>query len=209
LSGNESMQERNFDHDAAHWDVEPRRVKLARDIAESIKSVVTLEPGMDILDFGCGTGLVGMLLRPQARSLTCVDNSQGMLDVLKSKVAQAGINGVTTRLVDVSKGGELTGSYDRIVSAMALHHIEDISGVARQFYKALRKGGFICIADLEQEQGRFHEDHAGVFHHGFDRKHLSGIFAEADFANIRFRRAAEVEKPSGKFPVFLMIGRKK
>jgi len=200
------MQQRDFDKEAAHWDAEPRRVKLARDITESIKSEVTLDPGMDILDFGCGTGLVGMLLLPQARSLTCVDNSQGMLDVLKSKAAQAGINGVTTRLVNVSKGGELTGSYDCIVSAMALHHIEDIAGVARQFYKALRKDGVVCIADLELEQGKFHEDHTGVFHHGFDREQLSGIFAEAGFANIRFRRAAEVEKPSGKFPVFLMIG---
>jgi len=203
------MQERNFDKEAANWDTAPRRVKLARDIVESIKAEVKLGSGMDILDFGCGTGLVGMLLRPQARSLTCVDNSQGMLDVLKSKVAQSWITGVTTQLLDVSKGGVLTGSYDCIVSAMALHHIEDIAGVAGRFYKALRKGGCVCIADLEQEQGKFHEDHTGVFHQGFDREQLSGIFAKAGFADIRFRRAAEVEKPSGKFQVFLMIGSKK
>jgi cyclopropane fatty-acyl-phospholipid synthase-like methyltransferase len=203
------MQERNFDKEAGNWDAEPRRVKLARDIVEAIKAEIKLDPGMDIMDFGCGTGLVGMLLRPQVRSLTCVDNSQGMLDVLKSKVAQTGIHGVTTRLVDVSKGGELTGSYDCIVSAMALHHIEDVAELARQFYKVLRTSGFVCIADLETEQGKFHEDHSGVFHHGFERAQLSGIFAEAGFADIRFRRAAEVEKPSGKFPVFLMVGSKK
>jgi 2-polyprenyl-3-methyl-5-hydroxy-6-metoxy-1,4-benzoquinol methylase len=203
------MPERNFDKEAANWDAEPRRVKLARDIVESIKSEVKLDPGMDILDFGCGTGLVGMLLRPQVRSLVCVDNSRGMLDVLKVKVAQAGINGVTTRLVDVSRGGSLAGSYDCIVSAMALHHIEDVAGVARQFYQALRKGGCVCIADLEPEQGKFHEDHTGVFHQGFDRDKFRGIFAEAGFADICFRRAAEVEKPSGKFPVFLMVGSKK
>ena len=203
------MQERNFDKEAALWDAEPRRVKLAQDIVESIKNEVKLDLGMDLLDFGCGTGLVGMFLRPQVRSLTCVDNSQGMLDVLKAKVGRAGIKGVTTLIVDVSKGGELTGSYDCIVSAMALHHVEDISGVSRQFYKVLHEGGCVCIADLEPEQGKFHEDHSGVFHHGFDRKQLSGIFAEAGFANIRFSRAAEVEKPSGKFQVFLMVGRKK
>jgi cyclopropane fatty-acyl-phospholipid synthase-like methyltransferase len=203
------MKERNFDKEAALWDAEPRRVKLARDIVEAIKVEIKLEPGMDILDFGCGTGLVGISLRPQVRSLTCVDNSQGMLDVLKGKVAQAGINNVTARLVDVANRGELTGSYDCIVSAMALHHIEDISGLARQFYQALRAGGCVCIADLEPEQGKFHEDHTGVFHHGFDLAQLSGIFAEAGFVDIRFRRAAEVEKPSGKFPVFLMVGSKK
>lgn len=203
------MRERNFDKEAAYWDAEPRRVKLARDIVESIKSEVTIDPGMDILDFGCGTGLVGMSLRPQARSLTCVDNSQGMLDILEGKIAQTGINHVTIRLVDVSQGGELAGSYDCIVSAMALHHIEDISGVARQFYRALRIDGCVCIADLEPEQGKFHDDPAGVFYHGFDREPLSGIFAQAGFANIRFSRAAEVEKPSGKFPVFLMVGSKK
>jgi 2-polyprenyl-3-methyl-5-hydroxy-6-metoxy-1,4-benzoquinol methylase len=203
------IQPRNFDIEAANWDAEPRRVKLARDIVEVIKSEIPLNPQMDIMDFGCGTGLVGMLLRPAGRSLVCVDNSQGMLDVLKGKVAQSGISGVTTQCVDVSRGGSLAGSYDCIVSAMALHHIEDIAGLARRFYQALRGGGYVCIADLDPDHGKFHENPTGVFHQGFDRDKLRGFFADAGFADIHCRTAAEVEKPSGKYQVFIIAGTKK
>ncbi|MCK9595371.1 MAG: class I SAM-dependent methyltransferase [Candidatus Omnitrophica bacterium] len=203
------IQMRDFNIEAADWDSEPRRVKLAEDIIEAIKSEIPLNPQMDIMDFGCGTGLVGMSLRPAVRSLVCVDNSQGMLDVLKGKISRSGISRVTTRRADVSRGGELDGDYDCIVSAMALHHIENIAGLARRFYQVLRNGGYVCIADLDPDNGKFHEDNAGVFHQGFEHDNLNSVFAQAGFADIRFRAAAEVEKPSGKYRVFLMVGSKK
>jgi predicted TPR repeat methyltransferase len=77
---------RDFDKVAASWDT-PMRVKLATDVAGAVSAEVRLATEMDVLDFGCGTGLLALQLQPYVRSITGVDSSQGMLDVLGSKIA--------------------------------------------------------------------------------------------------------------------------
>ena len=81
-----STKNRNFDHDAANWDQLPRRVKLAQDIAQSMIRELSPTPDMDVLDFGCGTGLLTLALQPFGRSITGVDSSPGLLDVFKTKI---------------------------------------------------------------------------------------------------------------------------
>jgi hypothetical protein len=59
-----------------------------------------------------------------------------------------------------------------------------------------------------------YSDNAGVFHFGFDRAKLHGVFEEAGFENVRDTDAAVVVKPAGngetmRFSVFLMTGRKR
>ena len=51
-------QPRDFDKQAATWDENPGRVKLAEDVAGAVAQQVALLPDMDGLDFGCGTGLL-------------------------------------------------------------------------------------------------------------------------------------------------------
>ena len=65
------------------------RVKLATDVAGAVSAEVRLAADMDVLDFGCGTGLLALQLQPYVRSITGVDSSQGMLDVLGSEDCQA------------------------------------------------------------------------------------------------------------------------
>ncbi len=89
-------EKKNFDQEAATWDEEPRRVKLVFDIADAILQAVALTPNMDVLDFGCGTGLLTLRLQPFVRSITGVDSSQGMLDVLKMKVERDHFSNVRT-----------------------------------------------------------------------------------------------------------------
>jgi len=66
-------EKRDFDSEAASWDKEPRRVKLATDITGAIRNDVSLTSDMDALDFGCGTGLVTLQLQPFIHSITGVD----------------------------------------------------------------------------------------------------------------------------------------
>jgi len=42
-------------------------------------------------------------------------------------------------------------------------------------------GGFLSIADLDSDDGQFHEDKTGVFHSGFDRNVMRQYFSEAGF----------------------------
>lgn len=204
----------DFDAGAASWDEEPRRVKLANDVAEAISSQIALSPGMDVLDFGCGTGLVAVQLSPLVRSVTGVDTSRGMLDIFKTKVEQQHLTNVSTRFLDLDRGDVLQGSYHLIVSIMTLHHVKDIGPLLDRFHEIMVPGGYLCIADLDLEDGEFHGNNEGVFHDGFDRAALRQDFIEAGFQDVRDATAATMTKPiaSGeerRFTVFLMIGRKK
>jgi len=209
-----NTEKRDFDKEAALWDENPGRVKLAKDIAQTISKQITLMPDMNIMDFGCGTGLLTLQLQPLVRFITCVDSSQGMLNILKTKIARMNLNNVKTELVDLDKGDTLKGSYDLVLSNMTLHHIRNIKPLFDQFHKVLSPAGYLCIADLDSEKGRFHDDNTGVFHFGFARPALRKIFIEAGFDNVQDITATEVMKPGNdgemrRFSVFLMTGRKR
>lgn len=209
-----NTEKRNFDKEAASWDDNPARFKLADDIAHAISEQIALTPEMDIMDFGCGTGLLALRLQPLVRSVTGVDSSQGMLDIFNAKIAKRKLNKVKTVPVDLDKGDVLAGNYDLILCNMTLHHIKDIEPLFAQFYKVTAPGGYLCIADLDLDGGQFHEDNTGVFHFGFDRAILHKVFVEAEFGDVQDMDAAEVVKPSisgemRRFSVFLMTGRKR
>jgi ubiquinone/menaquinone biosynthesis C-methylase UbiE len=204
-------EKRNFDQDAALWDDNPGRVKVASDIARTILAEIPLTAAMDVLDFGCGTGLVTLALQPFVRSITGVDSSRGMLDVLNRKVSERGLSNVVTRYLDHGQTAVLSGSYHLVVSSMTFHHIRDVEPLLKQFHSILQPSGILCIADLDEEGGRFHESNDGVFHFGFDRAVLARQLENTGFRNIRVTQAAQIEKPvsggaSQRFTVFLMIG---
>jgi 2-polyprenyl-3-methyl-5-hydroxy-6-metoxy-1,4-benzoquinol methylase len=203
----------SFDKEAAGWDQNPTRVKLARDVASAILEEKVLTPDMDVLDFGCGTGLLALQLSPLARSVTGMDSSRGMLDVFGGKIHEQHTANVTLQHVDLDRGDVLQGSYDLIVCSMTLHHVREPGILLHQFHRILSHRGHLCLADLDPEEGQFHGENETVFHHGFDRAVLQGILLDAGFAGIRDKTAASVAKPApdGKmksFSVFLMTGQK-
>jgi len=209
-----NVEKRNFDEDAAAWDEHPARIKLAQDIADAIQSKRVLRSYMDIMDFGCGTGLLTLQLQPLVHSIVGIDSSQGMLDVFNAKIEKLKLANIRSVLVQYERGYSLIEKYHAIVSSMTLHHVKDIRPLVQQFYDTLLPSGFLCIADLDLDDGRFHDDNTGVFHFGFDRKKLRNIFKEAGFDSIQDIRAAVVVKPTRNgemksFAVFLMTGQKK
>lgn len=209
-----NSENRDFDKEAASWDKRPERVKLARDVARAITEQVVLTSDIDAADFGCGTGLLTVQLQPLVRSITGIDSSPAMLDILNEKIARMNLRNVKTLLADPEKGDTLKGSYHLIASSMTLHHIRKIQSLFDQFHTVMAPEGHLCIADLDSDGGRFHGDNTGVFHFGFDRASLRKIFIESGFDAVREMSVTEVMKPDHdgemrKFTVFLMTGRKR
>lgn len=196
-----------FDQAAATWDLEDRRVRLARGVAEAIASRVPLSKDMDVLDFGCGTGLVALELAPRVGALAGADTSAGMLEALGAKAAAQNL---PLRLIslDAAGAGDLGGPYDLILSSMALHHIEDVPALFTRLLAHLRPGGHVALADLDEEDGTFHEDATGVHHPGFPRNRIQAWLEGAGFGAVHLDTAAVMQKAGRDYPVFLATARR-
>lgn len=118
-----------------------------------------------------------------------------------------------TILFDPENAGTLTEEYDLIVSSMTFHHVPEISGMLAVLRSHLRPGGYLAIADLDCDGGRFHDSNEGVFHFGFERSLLKKEMEAAGFTQIRNRTAAIIHKSTPicrdrSFTVFLMTAEK-
>ena len=160
---------RDFEQVATRWDSNPTRLKIAQDVGNAITRLVQPSPQMDVLDYGCGTGLIALQLQPQVKSVCGADSSPAMIAVLQDKIATLKPGNVSTQLVDFEKGAHASGEYDLIVSSMVTHHIPDTAALLREWKRLLRPRGQIAFADPDAEDGAFHGDNTGVFHLGFDR----------------------------------------
>jgi 2-polyprenyl-3-methyl-5-hydroxy-6-metoxy-1,4-benzoquinol methylase len=197
-----------FDQEAATWDENPRRIRLAKAVAQTIIQQVSLSGAMDVLDFGCGTGLLTLRLQPLVGTITGADTSPGMLEVMAGKLKGKELENVSCSLLPSSGSAMFEGIYDLIVSNMTLHHVQDLAALFRAFSDHLRAGGHVALADLDQEDGTFHGEVADVFHLGFHRGALKGLLASAGFVDLEDTTAYEIRRNGRDYPVFLVTGRK-
>jgi len=197
-----------FDRRAATWDNDPIKAERAHAVAEAIRREVPFRPGLRALEYGCGTGLLGFALAPFPGELTLADASEGMLDVLRGKIAASGARNMTAVKLDLSADVPPAARYDLVCLLMVLHHIPDTDAILRAFHAVLAPSGRLCIGDLDSEGGAFHGPGFDG-HNGFDRDALAARARAAGFANVRFTTAYENPRKVGGatrlFPVFLMV----
>lgn len=205
----------HFDAAAATWDNEPRRIASMKAVGQAILREARPTDGMDVLDYGCGTGLVSLYLLPHVRAITGADSSTGMLDVLRQKIASGDIQNMKAVRLDLEHDGIPSERYHMVVSCMTLHHIADVDRVMRAFHELLLPGGMLCLADLDTEPGIFHTAEAAVsvHHHGFDRERLKRRLEEIGFQAARDVTSHVIRRPveggaERDFPVFLITARR-
>lgn len=200
-----------FDKRASQWDTKSRRVMLARDVVSAVEKYAGPEKGMDIADFGTGTGLVLLGMAEYAGTLTGYDSSDGMLQVLAEKGAEAGLTGLQTVRLDIDTDEFPPESADIMTASMVAHHLEDPKVLMKKAYKALRKGGRLCISDLKKSDEPFHDDaQADVKHQGFDTEEIKKWMLESGFSAAEVHDASVVRKERGgrhlEFGIFLAVG---
>jgi len=162
---------------------------------------------MHIMDFGAGTGLLTEHVAPRVARISAIAISQGMLDEL---VKKSSLEGKVAAYCQNILHKPLEDDFDGIVSAMALHHVEDTEEILKVFYAHLKPGGFVALADLDKEDGTFHGDgNSGVFHLGFDRGAFQSKLESAGFREIMFHTAYTVQKENGRsYNIFLATAKK-
>ncbi len=201
----------DFDSKARLWDGNPVFQDRADRIAAAIRTAIPLNTNMRALDYGCGTGMLSFPLKDALGHITLKDSSAGMLEVLREKIAALGVNNMTVRQADLASQPLPEERYDLIYTSMVLHHIPDTAAILATFHALLNPGGWLCVADLDQEDGSFHGIEVDV-HHGFAREELArqataAGLVDVDFSNV-FEIIKDTEAGTRAYPVFLMVARK-
>ena len=202
----------NFDERAKDWDTDPMKVERAQSVANAIRKAVPLTADMSALEYGCGTGLLSFALQSDLGQITLADTSLGMLNVLTEKIAASGVTNMHSVCLDLSADPLPAQHFDLTYSLMTLHHIEDAKSILKKFHTLLKPDGWLCVSDLDKEDGTFHTDGTTDAHLGFERGELQKWVEDAGFLGVKFLTAYRIKKDIGgvekTFPVFLLTARK-
>lgn len=206
-----SHRSNHFDSQAKKWDLNSQYVARNRAIADGIRVMIPSLKGMRALDYGTGTGLLTMALIEDLDSVVAIDVSESMLEVLREKVKQ--VPSILIRKHDLSQYDLDEEPFDLIYSAMTLHHVENIAVLLTRCYRMLKPGGYLAIADLEEEDGSFHADPRIYRHAGFDPSSLAATLEGIGFRDIRsdrvFTMNRTIEGEEKHFPLFLIVAHKR
>lgn len=196
----------HFTEKANNWDADEMVKNLSSAVGASILEHTSLNDKMNVMDFGAGTGLISSHVAPLVNKIIAVDISEAMLDKLVAKPELQGkVEAVCQNILEQP----LTTQFDLIMSAMAMHHVEDTNKLIQTFSEHLTPGAKLALADLDKEDGSFHPAEVeGVFHSGFERYDFKNLLKAHGFEDIHFFTAHAVVKEDKEYPIFLVIATK-
>jgi len=173
---------------AHFWDQRARAGRPYNGAMLVARAVETLMPGtgtLDILDAGCGTGLVGELVAPRARRLDGVDLSSAMLEKARQKGIYRELH--LGDLVPFLAGH--AQAYDVVTCAATLIHLRDLRPAFEAAAIALRDGGLFVFTLFPHDGERDGDEvtvgsirglaQGGCYVHG--RRHVARLAEAAGF----------------------------
>lgn len=156
------------------------RIEIAKITANAIREFIENGKEKSAIDFGCGTGLVGLHLLHEFRDLVFLDTSPKMLEQIKQKIADANIRNADTVCFDFETGFRSDLHADYVFMVQVLLHIKDVELVLSRLYEVLNPGGHLLIVDFDKNE----KVTTDKVHNGFDQGNLAELMATIGFREI-------------------------
>lgn len=100
----------------------------------------------NILDYGCGSGVISLLLASKGYNVTGIDASTGMIaEATKNAEAQKADNASFYQLDNITPDS-LTNRFDAIVCSSVIEYIEDDEAVLKLFSQWIKPGGTLLVS---------------------------------------------------------------
>jgi ubiquinone/menaquinone biosynthesis C-methylase UbiE len=111
-----------------------------------------MQPDMQVLEFGCGTGSTALEHAPHVSQIVATDVSAAMISIGREKAQHAGINNVSFSQSGVEDFTAPDGSFDMVLALNLLHLVPDHAAAIAKIHQLLKPGGIfisstVCLAD--------------------------------------------------------------
>lgn len=131
--------------DAAAGQME-RHYSPGRTWEATARGLVGLMELGDVLDAGSGDGTMAQLLASRAKSVTCLDRSEKMVEAARARLAK--VKNVTVRLGDVHELPFEDESFDQVLLFNVLTQATTPARVVAETGRVLRPGGNLVVVTL-------------------------------------------------------------
>ena len=119
-------------------------------IAEDVARKLELGPEDDLLDVGCGSGLLLSLLRTRCRSAVGVDFASGQLALGRGHFPELAFAAAAAEALPFP-----AGRFSRVLCYSVWHYVDNWRETLDGFLRVLRRPGIILIGDIPSKRHRW------------------------------------------------------
>lgn len=159
----------------------------------------------EVLDIASGDGVTAELLSPHARSITCVDASERVVDAARARLA--GRANVVVRAGDMHALDLPDAQFDLVLMMHALPYAERPAQAMAEAARVLRRGGRLLACTLARHQHRGTVAEFGHRNLGFTSAELRSLATKAGLGVVSCDLATREHRPP-HFEVLALLARK-
>jgi ubiquinone/menaquinone biosynthesis C-methylase UbiE len=135
-----------WDRQAAGYD--GRTLRIYRDAyalsIEKARSVLAADN--EVLEIGCGTGIISLGIAPYVARVVATDISPEMIAIAQDKAARAAVSNVEFQVCDGYSTPYDDGVFDAVLVFNTLHVVKEPAALLQEAHRLLKPGGYLVTA---------------------------------------------------------------
>eukprot|EP00923_Selenidium_pygospionis_P041700 GHVN01072371.1.p1 GENE.GHVN01072371.1~~GHVN01072371.1.p1 ORF type:complete len:246 (+),score=95.26 GHVN01072371.1:98-739(+) len=167
-----------------------------------------------VLDFGCGTGILTVMLSPNVKEVISVDISKGMIEALEKKIeigksqSPPTLTNVTSVCADITKEvpSSLSTPFDLIVCSSVLAFVPDYQSTLTLLTSRLNPGGVLIHFDWELNLLDTNSPWGGI---GFNRSQVKDVMTNSGLELKKVDEAFHIKSGEIDMKPLVCVGVKK
>ena len=158
------MQQRNFDNFSNQWRKNDGPAKLLHSMNktrmlfiqerllnryQSLKTLEGIFLEKNILDLGCGGGILSESLAKRGANVTAIDTSEALIDVAKKRALNQNLK-INYKVGGIESLKNKNTKFDIIISLEVIEHINDYKIFLQNIFLCLKKNGIVILSTINR-----------------------------------------------------------
>tara|TARA_B100000029_G_scaffold479979_1_gene527557 strand:- start:10 stop:723 length:714 start_codon:yes stop_codon:yes gene_type:complete len=158
------LQQSNFDNFSDQWWEDDGPLKVLHSMNktrmlfiqerllnryQSLETIEEIFLKKNILDLGCGGGILAESLAKKGANVTAIDTSKSLIDVAKKRSLNKNLK-INYKVGDIKSLKKKHTKFDIIISLEVIEHVCDYEIFLKDIFSCLKKNGIIIISTINR-----------------------------------------------------------